>query len=148
MSSSDSARSEVPLGQRSALDATRQKLDYLARLGINAILFLPWTAWTNDEFSWGYTPYQYFSVEHRYTNDDTDPSSNRESTQLSRLRQLISECHDRDIHVIMDGVFNHVTRDDPNQFSGFPYRWLYLNPDACPYVGTFGGRFSELQDLD
>ncbi len=140
--------SDASFGSRSALDAVGQKLDYLASLGSNAILFLPWTAWANDLYSWGYTPYQYFSVEHRYTNDVTDTSPNHESKQLSRLRQLISECHDRGIHVIMDGVFNHVGPDTRPNYSGFPYRWFYLNPDACPYTGTFGGTFPGLQDLD
>ena len=50
----------------------------------------------------------------------------------------------------MDGVFNHVGDVDPSgqQAYGFPYRWLYQNPLACPYVGTFGGEFAGLKDLD
>ncbi|HYX53934.1 MAG TPA: alpha-amylase family glycosyl hydrolase, partial [Candidatus Limnocylindrales bacterium] len=135
-------------GGRAALDAVRGKLDYLQKLGMNAILFLPWTAWADDFFSWGYTPYQYFSVEHRYTNDVTDPSPNKETNQLSRMRRLISECHERGIHVIMDGVFNHVGADTSPEGSGFAYRWLYQNPDASPYVGQFGGVFGNLKDLD
>jgi 1,4-alpha-glucan branching enzyme len=141
--------SDASMGSRSALDAVGEKLDYLAEtLGVNAILFMPWTAWANDLYSWGYTPYQYFSVEHRYTNDITDASPNHESNQLSRLRNLINACHSRGIHVIMDGVFNHVGPDTSTSFLGFPYRWLYLNPDACPYVGKFGGTFQGLKDLD
>lgn len=136
------------LGARSALDAISHKLDHLVSLGINAILFLPWTAWANDLYSWGYTPYEYFSVEHRYTNDLTDTSQNHETRQLSRLRQLINESHKRGIHVIMDGVFNHVGPDTAPHYSGFPYRWLYQNPEACPYVGTFGGTFPGVKDLD
>jgi pullulanase/glycogen debranching enzyme len=140
--------SDASLGERSALDAVRSKLDHLTRLGVNAILFLPWTAWASDAYSWGYTPYQYFSVEHRYTNDITDTSSHHESKQLSRLRQLVTECHRRGLHVIMDGVFNHVGPDISPNYSGFPYRWLYADPEACPYVGTFGGTFAGLKDLD
>ncbi len=139
--------SEATAG-RAALDAIVPKLDYLQQLGVNAILFLPWTAWADDYFSWGYTPYQYFSVEHRYTNDVTDTSPNHETRQLSRLRELITECHNRGIHVIMDGVFNHVGPDTSANYSGFAYRWLYENPDASPYVGTFGGTFPGLKDLD
>lgn len=134
--------------RRAALDATASKLDYLAALGVNAILFLPWTAWGNDLYSWGYTPYQYFAVEHRYTNDPTDTSPNHEAKQLSRLRRLINECHERGIHVIMDGVFNHACADTPAQPNGFPYRWLYQNPGDSPYVGKFGGTFPGLEDLD
>ena len=140
--------SDESLGSRSALDAVSSRLDHLWRLGVNAILFLPWTAWANDLYSWGYTPYQYFSVEHRYTNDMTDPSPDRETRQLSRLRNLVTKCHRKGIHVIMDGVFNHVGPDIDPHYSGFPYRWFYQRPEACPYVGTFGGTFAGLQDLD
>jgi 1,4-alpha-glucan branching enzyme len=133
-------------GARAPLDAVRDKLDYLAgRLGINAILFMPWTAWPGSGFNWGYTPYQYFSVEYRYANAVAQPAE-----KLSWLKQLISACHERGIHVIMDGVFNHVGDVDPSgeQALGFPYRWLYQDPLACPYVGTFGGEFAGLRDLD
>lgn len=133
---------------RAALDAVATKLDYLVSLGVNAILFLPWTSWGNDLYSWGYTPYQYFAVEHRYTNDPTDTSPGHEAKQLSRMRRLINECHARGIHVIMDGVFNHACGDAPLPVAGFPYRWLYQNPDDSPYVGLFGGAFPGLKDLD
>ncbi len=131
---------------RAPIDAVRDKLDYLQKtLGINAILFMPWTAWPGDKFNWGYTPYLYFSVEYRYAN-----ALNRPSDKLVWLRRLINECHARGIHVIMDGVFNHVgdVALQKTTASGFPYHWLYQNPEACPYVGTFGGRFPGLLDLD
>ena len=133
-------------GARAPLDAVRDKLDYLdRRLGINAILFMPWTAWPGDGFSWGYTPYHYFSVEYRYANAVTEPAE-----KLSWLKRLISACHERGIHVIMDGVFNHVgdVDVDGDEAYGFPYRWLYADPVTCPYVGTFGGEFTGLKDLD
>ena len=43
-------------GVRAPLDAVRDRLDYLVDLGVSAILFLPWTAWTDERFSWGYIP--------------------------------------------------------------------------------------------
>jgi 1,4-alpha-glucan branching enzyme len=122
---------------RAPMDAARDKLDYLVGLGVNAILFMPWTTWQNPYFDWGYTPFQYFAAEYRYLNDVTQPAE-----KLSALRNLISACHDRGIHVIMDGVFNHVHPD-------FPYQHLYLNRDDCPFTATsFGGTFVGLQDLD
>ena len=132
-------------GARAPIDAVRSKLDHLEKaLGINAILFMPWTAWPGEGFNWGYTPYQYFSVEYRYANAINQPSE-----KLSWLKQLIGECHERGIHVIMDGVFNHVGVDGSiNHTSGFPYYWLYQNMEACPYVGKFGGEFAGLKDLD
>jgi 1,4-alpha-glucan branching enzyme len=122
---------------RAPMAAAVDKLDYVRSLGVNAVLFMPWTTWQNSYFDWGYTPFQYFAAEFRYINDVTQPAE-----KLSALRNLISECHDRGLHVIMDGVFNHVHPD-------FPYQHLYLNRDDCPFTATaFGGTFSGLQDLD
>ena len=118
------------------LAAVIEKLDYIRDLGFNAILFMPWTAWKNRDFDWGYEPYQYFAVEYRYANAWGKPAE-----KISWLKRLINECHLRDIHVIMDGVFNHVSMD-------FPYKAMYRNLDDCPYTGTFGGSFNGLQDLD
>ncbi|GHP00909.1 hypothetical protein KSF_109560 [Reticulibacter mediterranei] len=128
---------------RAPLDAIVEKLDDLVALGFNAILFLPWTAWKNQDFDWGYEPFQYFAVEYRYTTDFTDlPNPALATEKISRLKNLISACHDRGIHVIMDGVYNHVSMD-------FPYPQFYRNPDNCPYTAKiFGGAFSGLQDLD
>jgi 1,4-alpha-glucan branching enzyme len=132
-------------GDRAPLDAVIDKLDYLANeLKVNAIAFLPWTAWPGQEFSWGYTPYLYFSVEYRLANALKQPED-----KLAWLKKLVNECHARGIHVIMDGVFNHVGADlgSANPY-GYPYPWFYQNPKACPYVGTFGGTFTGLADLD
>lgn len=124
-------------GARAPLDAVRDKLGYLKGLGINAILFMPWTAWNDSRFSWGYTPSLYFSVDYRYANDLFQPAE-----KLSWLKKLIDACHREGIHVIMDGVFNHV-------YTGFPYKQFYQKYDAdCPYTGQFGGQFDGLQDLD
>jgi 1,4-alpha-glucan branching enzyme len=118
-------------GERAAIDAVHDKLDHLVALGINGIEFMPWMAWPGDDFSWGYDPFQFFAVEYRYINDDAQPED-----KLFRLKRLINELHARGIHVIMDGVFNHVRAGIiPNK--GFPYRWLYQNPEESPYIGLF-----------
>jgi pullulanase/glycogen debranching enzyme len=123
--------------ERAPFDAVVDKLDALAAMGVNAILFMPWTAWKNPLYDWGYEPFQYFAVESRYANDLLEPEE-----KLSRLKNLVSECHDRGIHVIMDGVYNHTSQD-------FPYRHMYRNPDDCPFTErVFGGAFAGLQDLD
>ena len=79
---------------RAPLDAVRDKLDYLQHeLGVNAILFMPWTAWPSASYSWGYIPYQYFSVEYRYANALGAPSE-----KLSWLKRLVDDCHRRGLH--------------------------------------------------
>ena len=122
--------------QRAPLAAVLDRLDDLNDLGVTAIEFMPWTAWKNQEFDWGYEPLQYFAVESRYADDLDHPAE-----KISYLKQLVSACHDRGIHVIMDGVFNHVSYD-------FPYPMLYQDPADCPLTGQFGGAFPGLQDLD
>ncbi len=126
-------------GNRAPVDAVRDKLDYLQELGVNGIEFMPWTSWPGGDFSWGYDPVQFFAVEYRYIHDPTSPAD-----KLFRLQTLVNELHARNMHVVMDGVFNHVRAGmDPNH--GFPYLWLYMNPADSPYIGAFakGGFFEE-----
>jgi len=124
-------------GDRAPLDVVRDRLDELVALGFNAILFMPWTAWRNRNFDWGYAPFQYFAVESRYADEADHPED-----KLIWLRELVNACHVRGIHVIMDGVYNHVSTD-------FPYPQFYLHPQDCPFTDrAFGGEFVGLQDLD
>ena len=139
-------------GARAPISAVEDKLDYLAsKLGVNAILFMPWTAWPGQGFNWGYNPTQYFSVEYRYANGLAADGTPQPEEKLSRLAALISACHERGLHVIMDGVFNHVGdtwQDEHHNAFGFPYKSLYRDAADCPYVGKFGGSFGGLEDLD
>jgi pullulanase/glycogen debranching enzyme len=124
-------------GTRAPFDAIVDKLDHLVTLGVNAILFMPWTAWRDKSYDWGYVPFQYLAVEYAYAND-----LNRPEEKISWLKRLISACHERGIHAIMDGVFNHCSTD-------FPYKDFYRDQATCPYTaGPFGGEFAGLQDLD
>jgi 1,4-alpha-glucan branching enzyme len=127
-------------GTHTPIDALCEKLDYIRSMGFNAIEPLPWTAWPGDEFSWGYNPFMYFSVENRYVDDPSQPAE-----KLSRLKRFIKECHVRDIHVIMDGVFNHVEKSFSAR--GFAYYWLYQDEEECPFVGAYSGT-GYFEDLD
>lgn len=124
-------------GIRAPLEAVGDRLDDLRAAGFNAILFMPWTAWASQSFDWGYAPRGFFAVESRYANDLERPAE-----KLSWLKGLISQCHDRGIHVVMDGVFNHVAQD-------FPYSRLYRDAGDSPFTDKpFGGSFTGLLDLD
>jgi 1,4-alpha-glucan branching enzyme len=102
-------------GNRAPLDAIWDKLDYLQNLGVNGIEFMPWTAWPGGDFSWGYNPFQFFSVTYRYVHDQKDPTN-----KLYRLKLLIDELHRRNIHVVLDGVFEDVNvGSDPGPVAGF-----------------------------
>ena len=122
-------------GNRAPVDAIWDKLDYLQNLGINGIEFMPWTAWPGGNFSWGYNPFQFFSVTYRYVHDQNDPTN-----KLYRLKLLIDELHRRNIHAVLDGVFEDVNvGSDPSR--GFPYFWFYQTPSDSPYVGSQGAFF-------
>jgi len=119
-------------GAQAPLDAVVTKLDYLAGLNINAIEFMPWIAWPDDVgFSWGYNPAYFFSVESNYMNDAANPLD-----RLSRLANLINECHKRGLHVLLDIVLQHALQG--SKTNGFPYYWLWQNPGTeCPFIGQY-----------
>jgi 1,4-alpha-glucan branching enzyme len=118
-------------GARAPIDALADKLDLVQSLNINAIEFMPWIAWPDDVgFSWGYNPAYYFSVESSYVNDPADRLN-----RLSRLAALITECHKRGIHVLLDIVLQHVYQGSGT--NGFPYYWLWQNQDDSPFTGQF-----------
>ena len=97
---------------------------------------MPWTAWPSNEFSWGYNPFQFFSVACRYVHDDNDTTN-----KLHRLKALIDELHRRNVHVILDGVFEDVNAGSQLN-RGFPYLWFYQTPSDSPYVGSQGQFFA------
>lgn len=144
-------------GAEAPIKAIIDKLPYLGDLGVNAVAIMPWTAWQGEDYSWGYTPYLYFSVEQYYTehlnaSDDPQPLPVPSAERLVWLKRLIIECHRLGMHVVMDGVFNHVGCADfdlqRTAGDGFPYPWMYQDPGDCPYLGRYGGSFANLKDLD
>lgn len=74
-------------------------LDYLVRLGVNAIELMPINEFEGND-SWGYNPSFYFATDKAYgTAND--------------YKRFIDECHKRGIAVIIDMVFNHSFRQSP-----------------------------------
>lgn len=118
------------LGNKARLAVVRDKIDELADLGVTAIQFMPWTQWPGENYNWGYEPQDYFGVAFRYTLNPAD-----ETEKLFLLKEVIAKCHARGIHVFLDGVFNHVTKNGPHD--GFGYYWIWENPDDSPYTGDF-----------
>jgi glycosidase len=68
-------------------------LDYLQRLGVNAIELMPVSEFEGNS-SWGYNPNYYFAPDKYYGPKNT-------------YKSFIDECHKRGIAVIMDMVLNH-----------------------------------------
>ena len=81
-------------------------LDYLKRLGINAIELMPVCEFDGND-SWGYNPNHFFAYDKFYG-------------ARNLYKEFIDICHQNGIAVIVDMVFNHAT-------SVFPYAKLYLS---------------------
>lgn len=101
------------------LQGVIDKLDYLQSLGINAIYFNPLfespslhkydaTFYHHIDNNFGPDPKK--DEEIWSTEDHGDPSTWKWTTADKMFLQLIKEAHERDIKIIIDGVFNHVGR--------------------------------------
>lgn len=92
-----------------------QKMDYLLDLGVNAIYF---------------TPIFQASSNHRYNTFDymkIDPKLG----DLRDFHALVDAAHQNDVHIILDGVFNHVGR------GFFAFNDVLENQELSPYRDWF-----------
>ncbi|NOX47299.1 MAG: T9SS type A sorting domain-containing protein [Chlorobi bacterium] len=87
-------------------------LDYLKRLGINAIELMPILEFEGNE-SWGYNPSFFFAPDKYYGTKN-------------KLKEFIDVCHQNDIAIILDVVFNHA-------FGQCPLVQMYFDPNAGQY---------------
>ena len=115
------------------LKGVRQKLDYLQSLGVTAIYFNPiFEAKSNHR----YDTADYYSIDH-YLGD------------LAEFRKLVKQARERGIHIILDGVFNHLSSDSPffDRYQHYaavgacesidsPFRSWFTFHDVAPGTGT------------
>ncbi|HLK98358.1 MAG TPA: alpha-amylase family glycosyl hydrolase, partial [Hymenobacter sp.] len=80
-------------------ETLRDTLDYLQRLGVNALELMPFNEFEGNE-SWGYNPSFYFAPDKYYGTKN-------------ELKRFVEECHRRGIAVIMDMVLNHSCGQSP-----------------------------------
>jgi len=74
-------------------------LDYLDRLGVNAIEFMPINEFEGNQ-SWGYNPSFHMALDKYYGTPES-------------FKLLVDECHKREIAVILDVVYNHAFSQSP-----------------------------------
>ena len=74
-------------------------LDYLERLGINAIEFMPVNEFEGNQ-SWGYNPSFHMALDKYYGTPTV-------------FKELVDECHSRGIAIILDVVYNHAFSQSP-----------------------------------
>ncbi|TNF27736.1 MAG: T9SS type A sorting domain-containing protein [Bacteroidetes bacterium] len=89
---------------RKSFTSVVDSLNYLQKLGINAIKLMPVIEFEGND-SWGYNPIFFMAVDKKYG-------------PANELKRLIDECHQRGIAVILDIVPNH-------SFGRNPYVKLY-----------------------
>lgn len=124
-------------------------LDYLAKLGINAIELMPVSEFEGND-SWGYNPSFYFAPDKAYGTAD-------------ELKKFIELAHERGIAVILDMVLNHSYGQNPMVFMYFdrnankpaldnpwfnreyvgPFEWGYDFNHESPYTKQFVDRVNK-----
>ena len=79
--------------KRGTFDAAISRLDHLCQLGITHIECMPVAAFPGD-FGWGYDGVGLFAVREEYGGPDG-------------LKRFVDACHDRNLAVLLDVVYNH-----------------------------------------
>jgi len=111
-------------------------LDYLQRLGVNAIELMPINQFEGN-LSWGYNPAMFFAPDKYYGPRD-------------QLKRFIDEAHKRGIAVILDMVWNHsfglspmlrmyfdADNDRPSSNNPWYHDQIFVNPGM-----RFGYKFN------
>lgn len=114
---------------------------HLVDLGVTHVQILPMFdyAETNedDNYNWGYNPYQYNVPEGRYTNYDATKDG---TASVIQMRKMIKAFHDAGIAVNMDVVYNHTSGTGsgslydmtiPEYFYRFDSQGSYANGSGC-----------------
>ena len=113
-------------------------IEYLKRLGVNAIHILPSfdyasvdeTRLDTPQYNWGYDPKNYNVPEGSYSTDPYSPT-----VRIKEFKQKVQALHRAGIRVILDVVYNH-TFDIKNS------NFQRVNPDYY-YRKTADGKYSD-----
>lgn len=113
-------------------------IEYLKRLGVNAIHILPSfdyasvdeTRLDTPQYNWGYDPKNYNVPEGSYSTDPYSPT-----VRIKEFKQMVQALHRAGIRVILDVVYNH-TFDIKNS------NFQRVNPDYF-YRKTSDGKYSD-----
>lgn len=113
-------------------------IEYLKRLGVNAIHILPSFDYASvdeirldtPQYNWGYDPKNYNVPEGSYSTDPYSPT-----VRIKEFKQMVQALHRAGIRVILDVVYNH-TFDIKNS------NFQRVNPDYF-YRKTADGKYSD-----
>ena len=110
-------------------DGLATGIDHLKELGVTYVQLLPSTDFItvdeahleNNQYNWGYDPYNYNAVEGSYSTDPFNPV-----TRIKEFKQMVQALHNAGFRVILDVVYNHTTDASKTGFErtmpGYFYR--------------------------
>lgn len=117
-------------GFAKTFNGCRQKLPYLADLGVNVIELMPVHPFDASKNYWGYMPLVWGAVHRPYAESEDAPAE---------LAALISAAHDHDIEIWLDAVFNHTGEGD----ASMPTWSLRGLDDANAYLHDPDGSYND-----
>ena len=121
-------------------DGLATGIDHLKELGVTYVQILPSTDFItvdeehleNNQYNWGYDPFNYNAVEGSYSTDPYNPV-----TRIKEFKQMVQALHKAGFRVILDVVYNHTTDASKTGFErtmpGYFYR---MRPDGTYYDGS------------
>lgn len=118
--------------------AEPKAIDYLKRLGVNAIHILPSfdfasvdeTRLEQPQYNWGYDPKNYNVPEGSYATDPYEPTR-----RIKEFKTMVMALHKAGIRVILDVVYNHTFNIKNSNFQR-------ISPDYY-YRKTADGKYSD-----
>ena len=123
------------------LALTEQKaIDYLKKLGVNAIHILPSSDFASideskpdvPQYNWGYDPLNYNVPEGSYSYDASLPTR-----RIMEFKQMVQALHKAGIRVILDVVYNHTYDLANSNFERtFPKAYYRYKADGTPSDGS------------
>ncbi|HHP7238328.1 alpha-amylase family glycosyl hydrolase [Longibacter sp.] len=122
------------------LQGVINRLDYIDSLGVNALYFNP-VFWANTLHKYDGTSFHHIDPNFGPDperdraiiagEDPTDPSTWKTTAADSLFFELLDAAHDRDIRVVIDGVFNHTGR------AFFAFQDIVENQAGSPYADWY-----------
>ena len=123
-------------------DGLATGIDHLKEIGVTYVQLLPSTDFVtvdetrleNNQYNWGYDPYNYNAVEGSYSTDPYNPV-----TRIKEFKQMIQALHKAGFRVILDVVYNHTSDASKTGFErtmpGYFYRMRedgsFFNGSGC-----------------
>ena len=134
--------SNISLELQGTFLGLKEKIPYLRDLGITTIELLPIFSFDISDAPygkqnfWGYSPINWFTPHNRYV------AGNNPLLARNQVRDLVAACHDNEIEVILDVVYNHTSEGGKNgpiiSWKGFGDDIYYHKNEKSEYLDVTG----------